>query len=445
MLPFYTARTAHWAEAYTPEFCRAVARGLRRQLEHDLENAAFVDGESEDLGPDKDSEADAEAPDDEDQDEQGADRDSGKEDENAEPTLGERALLQQAHEKWAHPRMRDFVRCLRLGRCKPHLVQWARKHFKCPACDSRVRPKPRRVSAIPKSFRLNHVVGIDLIFLPVPGKDRAAPYLTCACWGTHYQTIQKVPKGKKDRDAVWKAFVRSWRRFFGTPEIIVADPGKAFMGKFIERAGRDGSLVSTTDGRSPWKNAKAERHGGMFKEMHRKACELEPPTTKEEMEVLTLECESAANRYLNRAGASPAQRVLGQSPRLPGTLLSDDIFDPLLLTQDSESELMRAAKLRHAAQKGFMEINSVDALRRFLKGKLRHRAHVNTGDWVRVWRKFTKDIGRLGSRLHEGSLGRAVCRPARQGRDRVGRASSGSAAKSRCAWPPTKRRWARSC
>ena len=107
------------------------------------------------------------------------------------------------------------------------MVQWVRKNFSCDVCQARTRPKPRRISAIPKSFRLNHVVGVDLVFLRMPGKEKV-PYLNATCWGSHYQMLQKVPKGKKKALNVWLAFCRSWLRVFGAPEIIVVDEGKEF-------------------------------------------------------------------------------------------------------------------------------------------------------------------------------------------------------------------------
>ena len=69
--------------------------------------------------------------------------------------------------------------------------------------------------------------------------------------------------------------------------------------------------MSVIDGRAPWKNAKTERAGGHFKAIYDKAYELEPPRSKQEAETMVLECEAAKNRFTNRSGASPVQRVLG--------------------------------------------------------------------------------------------------------------------------------------
>eukprot|EP00959_Pyramimonas_sp_CCMP1952_P265940 5560282-Pyramimonas_sp.AAC.1 len=107
---------------------------------------------------------------------------------------------------------------------------------------------------------MNHVVGIDLIFIWEGSKENI-PYLNVTDWGTHYSMFQRVPKGKKAPWNVWLAFCRRWLRAFGPPEILVVDEGKEFMGTFADRASEAGCLVSTIDARAPWKNAKTERAG----------------------------------------------------------------------------------------------------------------------------------------------------------------------------------------
>jgi len=119
---------------------------------------------------------------------------------------------------------------------------------------------------MPKSFRLNHVVGVDVVFLRQHNKP-SVPFLNCVCWGTHYQMLQRIPTGKRKPHQVWRAFCRSWLRVFGVPEILLLDEGREFMAEFADRAATAAALVQTVDARSPWKNAKTERHGGHLKEI----------------------------------------------------------------------------------------------------------------------------------------------------------------------------------
>ena len=92
------------------------------------------------------------------------DSDAEREPVGFEPTPTQRKDLQLAHENAGHPSAKDFARMLRRGSCKPEIASWVAKHFKCPECESNRRPKARRPTAVPKSYRFNHVVGIDLVF-----------------------------------------------------------------------------------------------------------------------------------------------------------------------------------------------------------------------------------------------------------------------------------------
>ena len=80
-----------------------------------------------------------------------------------EPTKAQKADLQIAHENSGHPSAKDFARMLRRGNCKPEIANWVAKNFKCPECEANKRPKSRRPTAVPKTYRFHHVVGIDLV------------------------------------------------------------------------------------------------------------------------------------------------------------------------------------------------------------------------------------------------------------------------------------------
>ena len=45
------------------------------------------------------------------------------------------------------------------------------KKFKCDECDARERPCARRPAAVPKSDRMDHVVGIDLVEVKDPSEE----------------------------------------------------------------------------------------------------------------------------------------------------------------------------------------------------------------------------------------------------------------------------------
>ena len=104
-------------------------------------------------------------------------------------------------------------------------------------------------------------------------------------------------------------------------EIIVCDPGGEFEGYFGEMLASHGGAQLVTDARALWQNGRTERAGKEWKrqfKLARRKCE---PTNEEEWNALGMCVCSVRNRYNNRSGFSPMQRVFGCSQRQPNTLL----------------------------------------------------------------------------------------------------------------------------
>ena len=110
---------------------------------------------------------------------------------------------------------------------------------------------------MPKTYRFNHVVGVDLVELKnLTGKREF--WLNVICWGTVFQLVGRVGEFKTP-EAVWACFVHTWVRIFGMPEIIVCDPGTEFQSYFTEQVGSRGIAFFPTDSRAPWQNGRTER------------------------------------------------------------------------------------------------------------------------------------------------------------------------------------------
>ena len=120
----------------------------------------------------------------------------------------------------------------------------------------------------------------------------------------------------------------SWVSAFGTPEIIIADPGGEFEGSFGISCAEHGIALLITDARAPWQNGRTERHGGEWKRQLKLACRRLDVINDDELEAFGSWCSSIRNRYTSRSGYSPVQRVFGFSPRLPNSLTSDDPIGP---------------------------------------------------------------------------------------------------------------------
>ena len=117
-----------------------------------------------------------------------------------------------------------------------------------------------------------------------------------------------------------------------------------------------------------------------------KARDSEAPQNEAELEFMMTEVEAAKNRFFNRSGFSPVQRVLGLTPRLPGSLLSDDKYDPLLLASDADFDYQRAMAIRKAAQMAYMECDAKDKIGKATRARPRKWVEFVPGEHVFVYR-----------------------------------------------------------
>ena len=70
------------------------------------------------------------------------------------------------HINCGHPAKAEMIRALRLSGAKPKVLKYVRDEFPCSACQARgTLPAPRPPAALPKTFRFNDIVGVDLSFI----------------------------------------------------------------------------------------------------------------------------------------------------------------------------------------------------------------------------------------------------------------------------------------
>ena len=174
----------------------------------------------------------------------------------------ERRLVTKLHVNMGHPDNRKFVRVLRAGGTKHRVLRWIRDHFKCPECAERHGQENHRRVALPRTFRFNHIVGVDLFFLRY--NNVAHPVLNVVDHGSNLQVCARLPDAKAA--TVWNALVSCWIRPFGAPHFMITDGGAEFQERFARGLKQFGVLHHVTDANSPWQNGRVERHGGWVKD-----------------------------------------------------------------------------------------------------------------------------------------------------------------------------------
>ncbi|CAE6919208.1 unnamed protein product [Symbiodinium sp. KB8] len=276
-----------------------------------------------------------------------------------QPTEREKEGIMKLHRNLGHPDKATLARVLRVGGAPEYSWKWV-------------------------NFSPNTALAIDLIDLPSWNGAETEKFLNMICLGTNYQLVEKVRA--KTPLAVWHAFVKSWARVFGFPQMIIVDQGTEFLSDFRDRCSQMGVVLHVIGARAPQQNSRAERHGGLYKAMLQRAKWMNPPASADEYKVLLREVESAKNRLSDRSGYSPAQRMIGENPKTTGELLSDELVEAALLGDGPEIQKKVAA--RTAAQKAFAEVNNSQAIRRALRARPRTTKVFRPGDIVFVWRTW---------------------------------------------------------
>ena len=201
-----------------------------------------------------------------------------------EPSREQQAMILRAHKKLGHPQNPEFARQLRIGGVRTGVVNWVRRHFKCPECARNKKAGVRRPAATPRSYAFNRVVGTDVVFLPRLNIEEDHPWLNCVCWGVMYQVVEKLLELNSTQ--AWQAFVRAWVRYFSFPEIIITDQGSEFKGDFAMGMESNHVFQHMIDSHAPWQNGRTEKLGGVLKAQYRLARDEVEPITEEENDLL---------------------------------------------------------------------------------------------------------------------------------------------------------------
>ena len=262
-------------------------------------------------------------------------------------------------------------------------------------------------------FEFNRLIALDVFYIPLRGQS--LPILNITCHGTNFQIVALMRQdGTPTASMVWSTFQRSWRRYFGTPDVMITDGGPEFRGDFAQSGEYAGILQVVVDADAPWQNGKCERHGGLVKDLLAKGLETEVVFTPDDLEDLLAEIVSLKNRRGNRGGFTPYQLVIGQNPRVPHELLSDDAVDEVGMQElsrddadlDSPATAFRQSMRIRDHARMLMETHTArERLRSAGKAQFHRDRNYHRGQWVYVRRR---DLRGARDRTSGPSLSRWV-------------------------------------
>ena len=293
-------------------------------------------------------------------------------------------MVQRLHNNLGHPGNMEFCKALRMARARNAVWRYVKNEFRCPVCARSPKPKSARPSTLPKTFEPCRMVGVDVVYFPALDVRQTRPVLNIVDWATGYQMLE--PLENMQSQHVWEKFQSTWARTFSIPEVVIVDQGREFSKDFSEKASESGALLRIIGARAPWQQGKTERHGGLAKEIFMKVREDILPVDEGEWKMCIHSVEAAKNRLFNRSGFSPAQRQFGYNLRLPGSLGSDDVYDPALVVHSTSSSMQRCLEIRHSAMQAFIKHTTNNAIVKAQAARSRVPQEFQVGDIVYVYR-----------------------------------------------------------
>jgi len=295
-----------------------------------------------------------------------------------------RREVHRLHRNLGHPAKEVFLRALKHAGVRQEVMDWTRRFFRCPTCESQPRPTSARPGHLSRALEFNMVVGVDLCFFRF--NDETITLLNCLCWGSNFQIVAICP-GRTAED-VSVTFWNEWIKHYGAPQLIIADRGSEFLSEtFQEAIGGFGIAIHYTDPESPWQNGRTEKAGGIFKDKL-KAVTDQMSIHREELPVAVAEVNAARNRFMDRYGFSPMQRVFGKNLRFPASLLSSDVLNQELVDASASDPIQRIWNIRECASQAWMKRQDKEAIQRSLRANTRSAdaKPLHPGMWVYVYR-----------------------------------------------------------
>ncbi|CAK0840847.1 unnamed protein product [Prorocentrum cordatum] len=258
----------------------------------------------------------------------------------------ELAMLKRLHVNLGHPPNEDLGRSLRLKGAKSATVQ-AVKGLICGVCRSQQRPSARRPAHLHFVQDFGDDVGFDCFELE--DVDGSYWYFSIVDLATTFHVATLI--GRHTSQEFAAAFESELFQSFNTVQLPIA-------------------------GQAHWQLGRVERQGAWWKDLAARTIEHSSIRGEDEM---------------RRAGFSPAQRVLGRDPKMPGDLVDDTANYSAHSLAANDEKIRRRYAIRTAARESFMRMQNDDQLRRAMLARARTVATpLSVGEMCYVFRQVKK-------------------------------------------------------
>ena len=200
--------------------------------------------------------------------------------------------------------------------------RWVSECMVCLACKQKrtVRPPVNHIPVLPKRFSQ---VQVDVVGPLVPSQGYRY-LLTVICRTSRW--VAAYPMKEQTSEACTEAFIQNWVPTFGLPYEAVSDNGAAFIGglwKGIHEA--LGTIVTYTPPLHPQSLGSLERqHKDIKSGLRASLYQMNDRYGDKWLTALPWTLLARRTAYQPELDTSPAEIVLGQTPRVPGDLVENE-------------------------------------------------------------------------------------------------------------------------
>ena len=210
------------------------------------------------------------------------------------------------------------------------------KFFQCQVCKETEKDQHPRVTkeTRPSSqMHFNYELSAD-VFEIHDSEHHRHSILSLVDLATHFHVAVRVAGGgTPSSKACADALNVSWIAWAGAPTFFVADQGVHNRGKVAHLLTVMGTTIRQTGARAPHQLGVGERHGGLLKEIMKRAIHERQIKGAEDIAALCSESARVKNLFINQRGYSPSQWVMGYQPQDITSLNNNDLEQSLGLHQ----------------------------------------------------------------------------------------------------------------
>ena len=163
-----------------------------------------------------------------------------------------RSAVARLHAALGHPSKSALLRTMKLAKCSPQAIEFA-KHYQCATCESHRAARKQRVVKLPDAFMFNDVVSLDCFKMDqclINQRPTDLWYLNIVDRATSLQKCIRI--ASQTPSVVWKAFEEHWiLAWFGCPKSIVTDGHGSFRDVFADNLERWSCRTYRTSSEAP--------------------------------------------------------------------------------------------------------------------------------------------------------------------------------------------------